>query len=318
MDLSIRDWMLVIGVLLVLALALDGYRRAQRRHKNQVRLSRNAKRMARKGIEAEAYPSELSGSGPRVVARKEETGPDFADDFRENFEESCVSEKTEPTLAEPDGDPLDSCRFSAIDSDDVNENSGYTDNIDSYPVDPLFADPFKVGKKKKFSSREKDNRHIQPSLFESEQESRKRAEPQKIIRLNVIASGEEGYAGEDLLHILLACDCRFGEMNIFHRYESENAQGNIQFSIVNMVEPGIFNLDDIKNFTTPGVSFFMMLPGPGNPIEAFDCMVETAQCLVRNLGGMLNDEAQSTVTEQTLEHCRQGIRDFLKNQLVGV
>ncbi len=54
-----------------------------------------------------------------------------------------------------------------------------------------------------------------------------------------------------------------------------------------------------------------------DPVEAFNCMLETAQCLVRNLEGLLKDAAGSTVTEQTIEHQRQCIRDYQQRQLVS-
>ena len=47
MELSIRDWMVVIGVLLLLAVGLDGYRRSQIERKNRVRVSKAAKRRAK-------------------------------------------------------------------------------------------------------------------------------------------------------------------------------------------------------------------------------------------------------------------------------
>jgi cell division protein ZipA len=136
----------------------------------------------------------------------------------------------------------------------------------------------------------------------------------EVLVINVKA--KQGYfKGADLLHILLACDCRFGEMNIFHRYEDASAKGAVQFSVVNMVEPGVFDLDNIDGFSTPGVSFFMAVPGPKDAMQAFDCMVETAQCLVKNLNGELLDDSRSVMTGQTLEHCRQKIRDFERRQL---
>lgn len=311
MELSIRDWMWVIGVLLFLAVALDGYRRARRERKKQVRLSNNAKRAARKGVTKEDkddYPSELPGGGARVVSHRQQASEDFQ--ATDNSEDQTIrSDKKEPTLSIED-DSLD-------EPNDPFDDSAYEDSEQKhYSVDPLFTDPFKVSKKA--TTPNNDKLAVQPSLFDADTESPKRVTPQEIISLNVLASNSESFAGEDLLHILLACDCRFGEMNIFHRYESENAKGEIQFSIVNVVEPGVFKLDDIKNFTTPGVSFFLCLPGPKDPIDAFNCMVETAQCLVRNLKGKLTDEGCSTVTEQTLEHCRQRIQDFLKKQLVNV
>lgn len=43
-------------------------------------------------------------------------------------------------------------------------------------------------------------------------------------------------------------------------------------------------------------------------------MLETAQCVVRNLGGELKDERRSVMTPQTIEHCRQRIREFERKQ----
>ena len=62
--------------------------------------------------------------------------------------------------------------------------------------------------------------------------------------------------------------------------------------------------------STPGISFFMSLPGPSNAMQAFDFMLETAQCVVKNLGGELKDERRSVMTAQTIEHCRQRIREY--------
>jgi cell division protein ZipA len=44
-------------------------------------------------------------------------------------------------------------------------------------------------------------------------------------------------------------------------------------------------------------------------------MVETAQVLVRHLHAEMRDDAQSVMTAQTIEHCRQRIRDFERKQL---
>jgi len=44
-------------------------------------------------------------------------------------------------------------------------------------------------------------------------------------------------------------------------------------------------------------------------------MVETAQVLVRHLHAELRDDAHSVMTAQTIEHCRQRIRDFERKQL---
>jgi len=140
------------------------------------------------------------------------------------------------------------------------------------------------------------------------------SDQQEVFVINVAAKADP-FKGPDLLHILLACDLRFGEMSIFHRHEEANGSGAVQFSMANSVQPGVFDLDSIDDFSTPSVSFFMSVPGADNPMQAFDAMVETAQCLVKNLGGEMRDESRSVMTLQTLEHCRQRIRDSERRQL---
>lgn len=317
MDLSIRDWMLVIGVLMLLAVALDGYRRASRERKTQVRLSRNAKRIQTAGMaDQDGFPSELPNGGARVVGIIE--GPDIDPTNPPDIPSERIPVKIKP-------DP----RVEAILNKPEQRHEPTLGNelpaVAEIDEDPLFATRDGKGRSRQ-KGRDKIERQKpevevrQPSLFEDplpDTHERAQEDPEEIIALHVLARDSEGFAGEDLMHILLACDCRFGEMNIFHRYEAENAKGEIQFSIVNLVEPGVFNLEDIKSFRTPGVSFFMRLPGPQDPMMAFNAMVETSQCLVRNLNGELKDSSRSTVTQQTLEHTRERIREFLKRRMMN-
>ncbi|MDD7804313.1 MAG: cell division protein ZipA [Endozoicomonas sp. (ex Botrylloides leachii)] len=137
----------------------------------------------------------------------------------------------------------------------------------------------------------------------------------EVIAINVITKGSQPFGGARLLQSLLNSGMRFGDMSIFHRYANDNGTGKIQFSMANGVEPGIFNIDNIDNTTTPAVSFFMGLPGPEDPIKAFTQMVETAKQLALDLGGELKDEQFSVITQQTIEHSRQRIIDYERKQL---
>ena len=132
-----------------------------------------------------------------------------------------------------------------------------------------------------------------------------------MLVIHVLARAPGGFAGRELLEILKLCDVRFGQQRIFHRTEEEKGQGAVQFSIANSVEPGVFDPDAMETFSTPGLSFFMQLPGPQKPLEAFDCMLETARSIAKNLDGELRDDSHSVFTPQTVEHCRQRVRDFV-------
>ena len=133
--------------------------------------------------------------------------------------------------------------------------------------------------------------------------------------LNVVARSREGFRGEDILHILLACDLRFGDMNFFHRHEFEAGRGAIQFSVANMMQPGVFDIDSMGDLATPGLVFFVTLPGPEDMMKAFDYMLETAQAVARNLEGDVLDEARNPLSKQSLEHSRQQIRDLERRLL---
>ena len=138
---------------------------------------------------------------------------------------------------------------------------------------------------------------------------------QEIFVINILKQDGKGLMGQDLHHVFNVCDMRHGEMGIFHRFEKANAQGKIQFSVVNAIEPGNFNLNTIENLVTPGISLFMSLPGPDKPMEAFDAMAEVALVFARNFNATLHDDTHSDLTPQTLEHYRNRVREFSRKHL---
>ncbi|WP_110686322.1 cell division protein ZipA [Salinicola aestuarinus] len=136
------------------------------------------------------------------------------------------------------------------------------------------------------------------------------ADAEEIIVISVLARSEEGFDGTTLLKLMLACGLRFSEMGIFHRFETEESDSQLQFSMVNVLKPGVFDLDKMDEIVTPGVSFLMPLPGANDTSVAFEAMLETAMVLVRHLGGELKDENHSVMTAQTIEFARQRVQDF--------
>ncbi|WIX31914.1 cell division protein ZipA [Salinicola sp. JS01] len=133
---------------------------------------------------------------------------------------------------------------------------------------------------------------------------------EEVIVISVLARTEEGFDGTTLLNLMLACGLRFSEMGIFHRYETEADDSELQFSMVNVLKPGVFDLDKMDEIVTPGVTFLMPLPGANDTAAAFEAMLETAMVLVRHLGGELKDENHSVMTAQTIEFARQRVQEF--------
>jgi hypothetical protein len=78
---------------------------------------------------------------------------------------------------------------------------------------------------------------------------------------------------------------------------------------------GTFDLAAMEEMETPGVTLFMQLPGPEQPLDAFEDMLAVARDLAAEMGADLKDEQHSVMTPQTIEHCRQRIREFTRRQM---
>jgi cell division protein ZipA len=148
-----------------------------------------------------------------------------------------------------------------------------------------------------------------------EERSRNIPVVEQVISILVTANDSQGFYGPHLLKLVEACGLVYGEMDIFHRFEDGLRLGKNQFSMANMMEPGTFNLTQMDHLHTPGVVFFLGLPSAQNSMQAFDYMLETAQCLAANLGGEVLDEQRSVMRPQTIEHCRQQIREFERRHM---
>ena len=294
MDLTVRDWMVIVGVLLIMAVLLDAYRRVRRDRRSKVRMSMTKQTEVKTtaGDESLLWLKELPNGGARVVGRGQiERASHEARQKAEQAEDlENLQEQQHPQATTTDEEGL----ISGMSSSDEPETLDWLDGIESsaprHPRDSQSAS------------------HIAP-LPEG-------IDPE-VFMVNVISRNAEGFNGEDILHILLACDLRFGDMNFFHRHEQEAGRGPIQFSVANMVQPGVFDIDNMGDFTTPGLVFFLSLPGPQDMMQAFDYMLETAQAVSRNLGGDVLDETRSVITRQTLEHCRQKIRELERRLLTA-
>ena len=138
---------------------------------------------------------------------------------------------------------------------------------------------------------------------------------EQVISILVTANDSQGLYGAQLRKLVEACGLVHGEMDIFHRFEDGLRLGKTQFSMANMMEPGTFDLNQMDHVHTPGVVFFLGLPTAQDSMKAFDFMLETAQCLATNLGGEVRDDQRSVMRPQTIEHCRQQIRDFERRNM---
>ncbi|GHC15326.1 hypothetical protein GCM10010082_02320 [Kushneria pakistanensis] len=208
-----------------------------------------------------------------------------------------------------DDDPL----FARDDRREPSADMAFEENDDVVPLDEPV--PEAPPRSSRFDSARWASRHpvlerAARSMIEGESARTALADAEEVVVISVMSRDEDGFHGPDLLQLVLACGLRLDDRGVFHRFETESHQSPLQFSMVNVVKPGTFDLETLEEEGTPGVTFLMPMPSAESSREAFEAMFETAMVLVRNLGGELKDENHSVMTGQTVEFARQRVHEF--------
>lgn len=146
--------------------------------------------------------------------------------------------------------------------------------------------------------------------------SEQSAGEQKIVTLRLVARNQGTINGEELALNLRGIGLRHGKFGIYHRYEGAD-ENKIIFSAASLVEPGTFDMKNIRDQEIPGISLFMILPGPVDGAEAFDLMMTAARALTQSLNAELLDESGSTLSIQRERYLREEIIQFQHSHLVA-
>jgi cell division protein ZipA len=325
--MSLREWLIAIGTLVIIGIVVDGIRRMRRARKESMAISSGmgADELEDSPLDDE-YNPELPNGGARTISRDtlEERG--YVKREKSSRFGSPKPKPTRPVNAD-----------AAKDSEPERADAGHEEPVDEEPIEsePDFGlsshDPEETELESGWGAIEEDVDAAPPTVTTEVEEDTARREParpntgqplaganrpeaREVIVINVLAKSGEDFKGPALKKLFEACGLEHGDMDIYHRHEESDTTSPVQFSVANAVEPGTFKPGDMPALTTPGISFFMSMPGPTNALQAFEFMLETAQAVVRNLGGELKDERRSVMTPQTIEHCRQRIREFERKQ----
>jgi len=203
------------------------------------------------------------------------------------------SDKTESDDLIPEPPPL-----TDEDIADAIRNKRYASDIPNHQDITQLSDALSAGVKKDVDTGEVGSIS---SLTDEEQ-----GEPLLVV-LSIMAKRGEFLHGMDILDAVKAAGFAHGEMNIFHYHDASNSDQPPICSLANSIEPGYFDMDNMNEVETPGLTLFMQLPGPVDERQAFEQTLKRGRELAEKLNADLCDETRSVLTMQNIEHLKEKI-----------
>lgn len=135
-----------------------------------------------------------------------------------------------------------------------------------------------------------------------------------IICVNVISPRGSMFSAEKVKASLEATALIYGDMQIYHYFESmgpaQFSKKQKVFSVASAVEPGRFNPAKLSSYQTAGLSLFLQLPGPIDGVLAFERMCQLAKYFAGRLGGVFCDEKYNKMTIQGMANIKDEISAY--------
>ncbi len=136
------------------------------------------------------------------------------------------------------------------------------------------------------------------------------SEEKKLVVLHVMARRPQAFKGTGIMDLVRELDLEYDDMRIFHKKVKRLSGRKAMYSVLNAVKPGTFDLDNMDQFETPGISFVMGLPGPEKGLKAFNIMHEAAKRASEYLQGEIFDESRNRLSQQTVAHLQEEVQLF--------
>lgn len=203
--------------------------------------------------------------------------------------------------------------FSAKDSDDINAGIGNVEIVTSKNADDdfdvLLADHGnQSGSEQESSNASTGNAAAGDAKAKRGSPSKTPANktPANIVVLYILPKQGEELIGSRINSSVQAMGLVFGDMDIYH-YQPRNRS---IFSIANMLEPGSFDVDNLDELKTSGLTVFMQITR-GDPLGDLTEMLQRSYQLAGLLGARLCNSKRQPLTEQDAEDYRKRVKEFL-------
>jgi cell division protein ZipA len=133
----------------------------------------------------------------------------------------------------------------------------------------------------------------------------------KLVAVRILPRPGNQFPAEQLVLALRSAGLRHGKYGIFH-YHDDGPEARVRFSVASLVEPGSFDLTNLKESRYSGVSIFAVFPAADSGVELFDEMVAKAREICKTVDGVLADEQGGPLSLQRERYMREDLIDYLR------
>ena len=133
---------------------------------------------------------------------------------------------------------------------------------------------------------------------------------ENIVVFHIVARGNNILSGVDIQNVCEELGLTFGEMDIYHYYDNvAGEKSKPLFSLVNMYEPGKFDIKNMQRFTTRGISVFSSLPKNETAESIFKIMLDTCNKIADQLDATIWGADKQPISEETVNNLYQQLKE---------
>ncbi|MBU2021675.1 MAG: cell division protein ZipA, partial [Gammaproteobacteria bacterium] len=242
MEFSLREWLILIGVVIIVVILIDGFRRYKKGQEyaqadndfsdidesdddalvrqgsavgySKVSSSERVKSSQDPIVNAFENARKTAKSPLADVPHKVDSGPEL-----DRGEEMHLDELASLVPERDFGD-------SAVSEQNYSDDGFYEqDDLDldfAIETNNSYDGHFDEDYERSYSEIDIDQvtpNSVIDGINEGDQEDNSIAEIEEVIVINIFAPEEQNFSGMELLQLILNCGMRYGEMDIFHRHE---------------------------------------------------------------------------------------------------
>ena len=150
-----------------------------------------------------------------------------------------------------------------------------------------------------------------PEAEQTETDEEQEAQaPTDFIIVNLQMPEDAVMNGSQLLPAVNMLGFKYSEEGFFNRHLDPAGTGPVLFRLVNMYNPGTFDIDNMEQFSTAGISLFMTLPCDGDGLSAFNMLHSAAKKLADEFGATILDSNREEMTVESVREYVEKVRSF--------